>query len=57
MVTPADLSIGIMSTLGACAKHLRTEVLNAVVPGHPDVVVLLGPGNDLTWGNTSSDVV
>lgn len=45
---PADLSIGVMSTPGACARLLRIEVLNAVVPRAPDVVVLMAPSNNLT---------
>jgi len=45
--TPADLSVGVLSVPGACARHLLMEVRNAV-ERPPDVVVLLAPGNDLT---------
>ncbi|TNN23759.1 hypothetical protein EYF80_066120 [Liparis tanakae] len=50
--TPADLSVGVLSVPGACARHLLTEVRNAVVQRPPDVVVLLAPGNDLTGSRT-----
>jgi len=50
--TPADLSVGVLSVPGACARHLLMEARNAVVQRSPDVVVLLAPGNDLTGSRT-----
>lgn len=46
------MSFGFMSTLGASAAQLRTEVENAVLPRIPQAVCLLAPGNDLTASRT-----
>ncbi|XP_068433656.1 uncharacterized protein [Clinocottus analis] len=45
---PAELSVGVMSSPKACAKLLRTEVLNADVLHAPGVVVLMAPSSSLT---------
>ncbi|XP_014834877.1 PREDICTED: uncharacterized protein LOC106912581, partial [Poecilia mexicana] len=42
------LQFGFMSTPGACAAHLRLEVMKANVPLEPDAVCIMAPSNSLT---------
>lgn len=46
------LSFGIMSTRGACADQLQTQVVHAVLPRIPNAVCVLAPSNYLTASRT-----
>lgn len=46
------LSFGFLSTPGACADQLRTELMHADVSRSPDLVVLMAPSNNLTVAGT-----
>lgn len=41
-----------MTTPGASASHLRTELVHATLPRTPDAVCILAPGNNLTTSTT-----
>ena len=51
-ISKGRLSFGIMSTPGASASHLRTELIAATLPRTPDAVCIVAPGNNLTTSPT-----
>lgn len=47
VAVPEGYSFGYMSTPGAGAAVLTTELLRAVLPRVPDAVCIMAPGNEL----------
>ncbi|KAL7403952.1 hypothetical protein ABVT39_007720 [Epinephelus coioides] len=53
VLMPEDCyTFGIMSTPGACADQLRTEVVHAVLPQISDAVCVMAPSNNLMASKT-----